>query len=47
MVLETVGTGVLLYWAGTGVASGALQLARGAALAAGALAEGDVGLAAR
>jgi hypothetical protein len=46
MVLETVGTGVLLYWAGTGIASGALQLARGAALAAGALAEGDAGLAA-
>jgi hypothetical protein len=47
MVLETIGTGVLLYWAGTGVASGALQLARGAALAAGALAEADVAVSVR
>jgi hypothetical protein len=46
MVLETVATGVLVYWAGAGIASGALQLARGTALAAGALAEGDVALAA-
>ena len=45
-VLETVGVGVLCYWAGCGIASGALQLARGTALAAGALAEGDVQLAA-
>jgi hypothetical protein len=45
-VLETVGVGVLAYWAGCGIASGALQLARGTALAAGALAEGDVQLAA-
>jgi hypothetical protein len=41
-VLETVGVGVLCYWAGCGIASGAL----GTALAAGALAEGDVQLAA-
>ena len=46
MVLETIGLGVLGYWAAAGVASGALQLARGTALAAGALAEGDVQLAA-
>ena len=45
-VLETVGVGVLCYWAGCGIASGALQLARGTVLAAGALAEGDVQLAA-
>ena len=45
-VVETVGLGLLAYWAGTGVASGALKLARGTALAAGALAEGDVQLAA-
>jgi hypothetical protein len=44
-ILETIGTGVLVYWAGTGVASGALQLARGVVLAAGAIAEGDVQLA--
>jgi hypothetical protein len=43
-VVETVGLGLLAYWAGTGVASGALQLARGTALAVGALAEGDVEL---
>jgi hypothetical protein len=42
---ETVGLALLAYWAGTGVASGALQLARGTALAVGALAEGDVELA--
>ncbi len=46
MVLESIGAGVVLYWAGAGVVTGALQLARGTALAAGALAEGDVGLAA-
>ena len=45
-VLESIGVGVLCYWAGCGIASGALQLARGTALAAGALAEGDVQLAA-
>ena len=45
-VLETVGVGVLCYWAGCGIASGALQLGRGTVLAAGALAEGDVQLAA-
>jgi hypothetical protein len=45
-VLETVGAGMLCYWAGCGIASGALQLARGTALAVGALAEGDVQLAA-
>jgi hypothetical protein len=45
-VLETIGAGVLCYWAGCGVASGALQLARGTALAVGALAERDVQLAA-
>jgi hypothetical protein len=39
-VVETVGLGLLAYWAGTGVASGALQLARGTALA-----EGDMELA--
>jgi hypothetical protein len=39
-VIETVVLGLLAYWAGTGVASGALQLARGTALA-----EGDVELA--
>jgi hypothetical protein len=44
-VLETIGAGVLIYWAGTGIASGALQLARGAVLAAGAIAEGNVPLA--
>jgi hypothetical protein len=44
-VLETVGVGVLCYWAGCGIASGALQLARGTALAVGALAEGDLQLA--
>jgi hypothetical protein len=46
MVLQSIGAGVVLYWAGSGVVSGALQLARGVTLAAGALAEGDVGLAA-
>jgi hypothetical protein len=45
-VIESIGVGVLCYWAGCGIASGALQLARGTALAAGALAEGDVQLAA-
>jgi hypothetical protein len=45
VVVETVGLGLLAYWAGTGVASGALQLARGTTLAVGALAEGDVELA--
>jgi hypothetical protein len=45
MVLETIGLGVLGYWAAAGVASGALQLARGTVLAAGALAEGDLQLA--
>jgi hypothetical protein len=44
-VVETVGLGLLAYWAGTGVASGALKLARGTALAVGALSEGDVELA--
>jgi len=44
-VVETVGLGLLAYWAGTSVASGALQLGRGAVLAVGALAEGDVQLA--
>jgi hypothetical protein len=44
-VVETVGLGLLAYWAGTGVASGALQLARRTALAVGALAEGDEELA--
>jgi hypothetical protein len=44
-VVETVGLGLLAYWAGTGVASGAVQLARGTALAVGALVEGDMELA--
>ena len=46
VVLESIGVGVLCYWAGCGIASGALQLARGTSLAVGALAEGDVHLAA-
>jgi hypothetical protein len=44
-VVESVGLGLLTYRAGTGVASCALQLARGTALAVGALTEGDVKLA--
>jgi hypothetical protein len=44
-VLETIGLGVLGYWAGSGILTGGLQLARGVVLASGALAEGDVHLA--
>ena len=44
-VAETIGLGILAYWAGTGIASGGLQLGRGIVLAAGAVAEGNPQLA--
>jgi hypothetical protein len=42
MILETVGLVAAAYWGGTGLVKGAVQFARGAVLAVGSIAEGNV-----
>jgi hypothetical protein len=42
MVLETIGLVAVAYWGGMGLVKGATQFARGAVLAIGSVAEGNV-----
>ncbi len=42
MFLETIGLVTVAYWGGTGIIKGATQFARGAVLAVGSIAEGNV-----